>query len=128
DVVHMTEDTILALEKLSFSETGAETTANVVLNLQKGRITGRVNHLSGASTYQVKTPKGVVTTSGGVYDISADGLVRVVSGSVDATPNGGGPVQRVGEGQQLNLSGGQPGPIPAGDLDGLQGTVMGMRS
>lgn len=127
DVVHMSEDTTLRLEKLSFSETGAETTANVSLDLQKGRITGRVNHLSGASSYQVKTPKGVLTTSGGVYEVSAAGLVRVVSGSVDVTP-GGGAVQRVAEGQQVDLASGQSGPIPAADLATLQSTALAMRS
>jgi hypothetical protein len=41
-----------------------------------------VKKMSAASKYEVKIPNGVAGIRGTVYDISADGIVKVLSGSV----------------------------------------------
>ena len=54
--VRVTESTTLSLDKLAFTDTGADTVVEVQLNLPDGTILGNVNKLSAASKYEVKVP------------------------------------------------------------------------
>jgi len=84
-VVRLTADTTLGLDKLLFDDTGAETVVETQLNLVNGRIMGNVKKLAAASRYEVKVPTGTVGIRGTEYDISASGLVHVVTGEVLVT-------------------------------------------
>jgi hypothetical protein len=80
--VRVTENTTMGLDKLLFEMTGADIVIETRLDLQKGRIQGRVNKTSDASKYEVKTPRLVAGIRGTEYDITADGMVVVKSGTV----------------------------------------------
>lgn len=84
-VVRLTADTTLGLDKLLFDDTGAETVVETQLNLVNGRILGNVKKMAAASRYEVKVPTGTVGIRGTEYDISATGIVHVVTGEVLVT-------------------------------------------
>ena len=81
-VVRLTEATTMGLDKLMVDTAGAETVIETQLDLRNGRILGNVKKLAEASKYEVKTPYGVAGIRGTQYDISADGTVTVVEGTV----------------------------------------------
>ncbi|MGV3774220.1 MAG: FecR family protein [Verrucomicrobiales bacterium] len=90
-LVRVTEDTTLGLDRLSSEGTGVEKVIETELNLKNGRILGHVKKLAAASRYEVKTPVGVAGIRGTQYDISANGDVTVLEGTVIVVyilPNG----------------------------------------
>jgi hypothetical protein len=101
-VVRVTADTTLGLDKILFDDTGAETVVETQLNLVNGRILGNVKKLAAASRYEVKVPTGTVGIRGTEYDISASGIVHVVTGEVLVTyvsPSGKVTTMNVKEGE-----------------------------
>ncbi len=114
NVVHMTQDTVLAVNKLTTAQTGADVVSETELDLRAGRIFGSVKKLSGASKYEVKIPNGVAGIRGTVYSISADGVITVISGAVVvayAKPDGTVVTQEIKAGYQYDLRTGQMTPI-----------------
>jgi len=81
-IVRVLEDTTLGLDKLDMDRTGAETVVETQLDLRQGTIQGVVKKLAAASKYEVKTPNTVAGIRGTEYQISADGVVHVRTGSV----------------------------------------------
>jgi hypothetical protein len=73
-VVRVTPETTLGLDKLTVENTGAESVIETQLNLQSGRILGRVKKLAAASRYDIKLPNGVAGVRGTDYDISVTPL------------------------------------------------------
>lgn len=82
NTVRVMENTVLGIDKLSMMETGADVVSDTQLDLKSGRIIGNVKKMSAASRYEIKLPNGVAGIRGTVYDITADGTIRVASGSV----------------------------------------------
>lgn len=82
NTVRLFENTMLGLDKLTAVDTGADLVTETQLDLRAGRIVGNVKKQSAASRYEVKLPNGVAGIRGTVYDISADGRIRVASGTV----------------------------------------------
>lgn len=82
NVVRVWENSALGLDKLTLQGTGADQVTETQLDLKAGRITGSVKKLAPASKYEVKLPNGVAGIRGTVYDITADGLIRVATGTV----------------------------------------------
>jgi hypothetical protein len=82
NVVRVFENSVLAIDKMTSTQTGAEEVSDTQLNLQAGRIMGSVRKLSGASRYEVKIPNGVAGIRGTVYSLSAAGIVHCLVGSV----------------------------------------------
>jgi len=80
EMVRVTPETTLRIDKLTKDKTGAETVIETQLDLKTGRILGRVNKMAAASKYEVKIPTGVVGIRGSRYDISASGIVRMSQG------------------------------------------------
>ena len=77
-VVRVAESSELAVDKLTYNDTGADTVIETQLNLKSGRVLGNANRkMSPASKYEVKTPVGVAGIRGTKYDIRAIG--RVIS-------------------------------------------------
>ena len=82
NVVRITPNSILAIDKLTTEETGADVVSEIQLDLRAGRIMGNVKKLSAASRYEVKFPTGVAGIRGTIYTLDASGVVRVLVGSV----------------------------------------------
>lgn len=77
NVVRLTPDTTLAIDKLNVTDTGADTVSDTELNLKKGKIYASVKKLTGASQYLIKLPNGIAGVRGTLFVISADGTVSV---------------------------------------------------
>lgn len=107
-VVRVTADTELGLDKLTVEQTGADAVIDTQLDLKSGRILGKVNKLAAASHYDIKTPNGVASIKGTEYDISANGTVRILSGSamVGYNRNGTPSQARVNAGEVFSPAGG----------------------
>jgi hypothetical protein len=82
NVVRVFENSVLAIDKMTATQTGAEEVTDTQLNLQAGRIMGSVKKLSNASRYEVKIPNGVAGIRGTVYSLSAAGIVHCLVGSL----------------------------------------------
>lgn len=117
NTVRVTENTVLGIDKLSVMETGADVVSDTQLDLKSGRIIGSVKKMSAASRYEVKLPNGVAGIRGTVYDITADGTIRVASGSVVVSfvdAQGNVQTRSVMGGQEYNSKTDQITPLPAG--------------
>jgi hypothetical protein len=129
DVVRVWENSVLAIDKLTVMDTGAGEVTETQLDLQRGRIFGRVKKLAPASRYEVKIPNGVAGIRGTVYDISADGVVKVYVGSIViayVAPDGTVVTQVISAGQEFNARTGQITTIPQAEItDRLRTAVYG---
>jgi hypothetical protein len=115
DFVRIWENSVMAIDKLTVADTGADQIRETQLDLRAGRIFGTVKKLSGGSKYEIKIPNGVAGIRGTVYSISALGVLTVTSGSVViAYADGTGNVvtQVVSGGQSYDTRTGQFTPIP----------------
>lgn len=130
NIVRVTEDTALGIDKLSWQETGADLVTDTQLDLKQGRILGTVKKLTPASRYEIKLPNGVAGIRGTVYDISANGMVRVMVGTVVVAwvgADGATMTQVVTANQQFDAKTGQVTPIVSAELKTLNSLIMGMR-
>lgn len=82
NTVRVYENTVLGIDRLTAMQTGADVVTDTQLDLRQGHILGNVKKMSAASRYEIKLPNGVAGIRGTVYDIYADGRVRVASGTV----------------------------------------------
>ena len=82
NVVRIWENSALGIDKLTTQQTGMEEVTDTQLDLKTGRISGSVKKMSAASKYEVKLPNGVAGIRGTMYDIFAEGIVKVRVGSV----------------------------------------------
>ena len=115
NTVRITANSVLGIDKLSTMQTGSDVVTDTQLDLKAGRILGNVKKMSAASKYEIKLPNGVAGIRGTFFDISAEGLVRVVTGSVVVAyvgPDGTVVTQVVSGGQQFDSRTGQLSPIP----------------
>jgi len=113
--IRVWENSVLAIDKLSVANTGADVVSETQLDLKTGRLFGTVKKVSAASKYEVKIPNGVAGVRGTIYTVSSAGVVSVLVGSVviafvDASGNV--VTQVVSGGQQFDTSTGQISPIP----------------
>ena len=81
NIVRVWENTLLNIDKLTSTQTGSDEVTETQLDLKAGHIFGMVKKMSAGSKYEVKIPNGVAGIRGTVYDISAEGVVKVLSGS-----------------------------------------------
>lgn len=81
-VLRVTENTTLVLDKLLFTDTGADTVVEVQLNLPEGTILGNVNKLSGASKFEIKVPNGVAGIRGTTYRMSSSSYIVLLEGTM----------------------------------------------
>lgn len=78
NVVRLTPNTTLGIDKLTVTDTGADTVSDTELNLKQGKIFASVKKLSGASQYLIKLPNGIAGVRGTKFSISADGTIAVL--------------------------------------------------
>ena len=120
NAVRMTGDTMLAIDKLTVSDTGVDTVSDTELDLRQGGIYCSVKKLSGASQYLIKIPNGIAGVRGTLFYIDATGRCIAYQNSVVLSIIGsdGKPITVVvTEGNQFDpksLGNGQPGPLPPG--------------
>ena len=122
NLVRMWENTLMGVDKLTFTQTGADVVTETQLDLKAGHIFGSVKKLSAASKYEVKIPNGVAGIRGSTYDISAEGVVKVLVGMVVLSYVGpGGTVQtQVIMGlQEFDARTGVLSPLPDLDRQGM---------
>jgi hypothetical protein len=120
NIVRLTENTALGIDKLTAMNTGADLVTDTQLDLKQGRILGNVKKMSAGSKYEIKLLKGVAGIRGTSYDISADGVVRVYAGTVVvawAGDDGNVTTQVVGANQQFDARTGQVTPLAADAKD-----------
>lgn len=82
NTVRLFDNTVLGIDKLSATETGADLVTDTQLDLRSGHIVGNVRKMTGASRYEVKLPNGVAGIRGTIYHIWADGRIQVAEGTV----------------------------------------------
>jgi len=81
-LIRIREQTTLALNTLTITDTGADTVVDVQLELPEGTILGNVNRLSAASKYEIKTPNGVAGIRGTRYRCSSTSFILLLDGSL----------------------------------------------
>lgn len=126
NAVRMTGGTVLKIDKLTVSETGADAVSDTELDLKKGRIFNSVKKLSGASQYLVKVPNGVAGVRGTLFGIGSDGWLAVYKSSVLLSyigPDGLPVTVLVKEGNLFDPKTGKPLPMPA-DLQNFISEIM----
>jgi len=72
NMVRMTGDSTLAIDKLTVSDTGVDTVSDTELDLRKGRIFCTVKKLSATSEYFVKIPDGIAAVRGTTFGVGVD--------------------------------------------------------
>ena len=105
NLVRLWGNTLLSIDKLTSTQTGADEVTETQLDLKAGHIFGTVKKMSAGSKYEVKVPNGVAGIRGTVYDISADGVIKVLSGSCVVAyvgPNGAVVTQVIMGGQEFD--------------------------
>ncbi len=122
DGVRVNENTVLAIDKLTITQTGADTVTDTELDLKAGSILGTVKKLTPTSKYEVKIPNGVAGIRGTIYWLSASGLLKVLSGSVVVSyvgSDGNVITQVVNAGEQFDTGTGLVTPLTGQDILGL---------
>ena len=130
NVVRLFENTVLGVDKVTNMNTGADAVTETQLDLKAGHILGTVKKMSANSKYEIKLPKGVAGIRGTWYDLTADGLLKVMDGSVvlaHVKDDGTVVTQVVNSNQQFNSQTGQLTPLAAGDMNFIETTAGGMR-
>ena len=115
NTIRIKQDSALAFDKMTSTQTGADVVTETQLDLQRGRVLGNVKKMSSASKYEVKIPNGVAGIRGTIYEISVEGIIRVLEGSLVIAyvgPDGTVQTQVVMGGQQFDTRTGAITPIP----------------
>jgi len=117
NVIRLTPNTILGIDKLTITDTGADTVSDTELDLKKGKIYGSVKKLTAASQYTVKIPNGIAGVRGTLFSLTVDGVTAVFEshggGMVLSLtqPDGSTQVYLITPGQIFDPATGQPVPI-----------------
>jgi hypothetical protein len=73
-VLHLFANTVLGVDKLTATETGAAIVTETELDLRKGHILGNVKKLSAGSEFRVRYPKGVAGIRGSLFDMTVESV------------------------------------------------------
>jgi hypothetical protein len=73
NVIRITPDTTIGINKLTTTDTGADTVSDTELDLKKGKIFASVKKLTGASQYLIKLPNGIAGVRGTQFSIDFAG-------------------------------------------------------
>ena len=137
NVVRLTPDSTLAIEKLTIVDTGADAVGDTEISLTQGKIFASVKKLSATSQYLVKTKNGVAGVRGTLFSITADGVTVVFEthqggGLVLSWTSAGGTTSTllIGPGFQFDPNGGgaAPSPLSTEELQMLQQVFAAVRT
>jgi hypothetical protein len=123
NMIRLLGGTVLAIDKLTVSDTGVDTVSDTELNLQKGKVFASVKKLSASSTYFIKIPNGIAGVRGTLFGLGSDGWLSVLQNSVYLSivgADGNTHVYTVDHGNQFNPNTGQITPLPSEVIDLLQ--------
>ncbi|MGH7950964.1 MAG: FecR family protein, partial [Limisphaerales bacterium] len=110
NVIRLSGGTVLAIDKLTVSDTGVDAVSDTELDLRQGRIFASVKKLSATSQYLIKIPNGIAGVRGTLFTLSADGSCGVLRDSVTESitlPDGRLVTVRIDQGDQVNPQNGQ---------------------
>ena len=126
NVIRMQSDTVLAIDKLSVANMGADTVSDTELDLRQGTIFGSVKKLSAASQYLIKTPNGIAGVRGTTFILSASGAITVTDGScvISVVINGQTITQTVLAGQQFDPTTGQVTTLTPQEMSNAEETAV----
>ncbi len=119
NIVRITENSALGIDKLTSTQTGAGAVTETQLDLRAGRILGSVKKMSAASKYEIKFPNGVAGIRGTSYEFTAEGVLKITIGQAIiaySTPAGVVQTQIVNGGQTFDARTGKFTPIPPAEL------------
>jgi hypothetical protein len=140
NAIRLTENSLLTIDKLTTTDTGADTVSDTELDLKQGVLLASVKKLSAAAQYIVKTPTGIVGVRGTQFNISLNNDGSIQSLAVYKTTNDdglilsltlpGGSTQTllIGQGQMYEAGSGQPVAIPTALFQALQQFFSGLRT
>jgi hypothetical protein len=131
NIVRIWGNTLLGIDKLTEMQTGADVVTETELDLKAGRISGSVKKMSAASRYEVKLPIGVAGIRGTVFDITAEGVIKVIAGSVVLayTGSGNATLTQVIMGLQMfDARSGTLSPLSNPDKTGMDRLMLELRS
>jgi hypothetical protein len=140
NAVRLTPETILSIDKLTTTDTGADTVSDTEINLKKGKIYASVKKLSAASQYLVKTPTGIAGVRGTQFCIALneDGSIKTLEvynttgddGLLLSVTFPGGTTKTwiINQGQSFDQSTGQLSPIPPGVIGALHQIFDALRT
>lgn len=133
NVIRVTPNTVIAIDKLTITDTGADTVSDTELNLKQGKIYASVKKITGASQYLIKLPNGIAGVRGTLFGISATGEIECFEsegGGVVLSLVGSDGLPKtflVSPGQMFSPSGGTS-PIPADLNNALQNIFHALRT
>lgn len=82
NVIRMSGGTMLAIDRLTVIDTGADTVSDTELDLRAGKIFTNVKKMSSSSQFIIKLPNGVAGIRGSSGSISADGSAAWANGTL----------------------------------------------
>ena len=137
NVVRLTPDSTLAIDKLTIIDTGADSVGDTEINLTQGKIFASVKKMNGASQYIVKIPTGVAGVRGTLFTISVDGYTAVFESHQNSglvlsltTPSGVTQTLLISPGSAFNPTGstGAPVNLTPQDMQVLQKIFAAVRT
>jgi hypothetical protein len=131
NIVRVWENTLMGIDRLTEMQTGADVVTETQLDLKAGRISGSVKKMSAASKYEVKLPIGVAGIRGTIFDITAEGVIKVFSGSVVlgyTGPNGSTLTQLIMTLQQFDARTGILSPLSDPEKSAMERLLSQLRS
>lgn len=131
NTVRMTGNTVLAIDKLTVSDTGVDSVSDTELDLRQGAIYNSVKKLSGASQYLIKIPNGIAGVRGTLFYISATGECAAYKNSIVLSvigSNGKPDTVVVGEGTRYNPQTGNTSPLPPEMINQLNEIFSALRT
>jgi FecR protein len=134
NMVRLSADTTLQIDKLTVSDTGVDAVSDTELNLKQGHIFASVLKLSAVSQYLIKIPNGIAGVRGTVVSADANDTVAVLSSSggsdvvLSLIKNGVPATYPIGTQSEYDPSAGQVVPIPPALLNELQKTADALKT
>ncbi len=123
DVIRVQNDSVVAIDRVSATDTGTDRVTETELDLRTGSLFFSVKKQAAASRFEIKYPNGVAGIRGTYGIIFADGRIicgggSVVSASADSA--GKTTTKVVPGGTQSGAGDGQPSPISSSAAAALQ--------
>lgn len=81
-IIRVEENSTLAVDKLTLTDTGADTVVDVQLNLPEGTMLFNAGKLSAASKYEIKVPNGVAGIRGTKGRVSSTSYIVLLDGTL----------------------------------------------
>jgi hypothetical protein len=79
-VIHLYANTVLGLDRLTATDTGAGTVTQTELDLRKGRILGNVKKPAAGSDFRIRCPRGAASVHGGIFEMTVEEFKAVKQG------------------------------------------------